>query len=32
MTKLVRKPNSDVDRQKLVALITVMVHSRDIMD
>jgi len=32
LTKLVRKPSSEVDRLKLVALITVMVHSRDIMD
>ncbi len=32
LTKLVRKPFSEVDRLKLVALITVMVHSRDIME
>ena len=32
LTKLVRKPSSEVDRQKMVALITVMVHSRDIME
>ena len=32
MTRLVRKPSSDVDRQKVVALITVMVHSRDVME
>jgi len=32
MTKLVRNPSNDVDRMKLVALITIMVHSRDIME
>lgn len=32
LTQLVRKPYSEIDRLKLIALITIMVHSRDIMD
>jgi dynein heavy chain len=32
LTSLVRKATSEVDRSKMVALITVMVHSRDIME
>lgn len=32
LTKLVRKPGSEVDRLKLVALITIEVHNRDIIE
>jgi dynein heavy chain len=32
LTKLVRKAASDVDRLKLVALITIEVHQRDIIE
>jgi len=32
LTKLVRKPSSEVDRLKLIALITIEVHAKDIIE
>lgn len=32
LTKLIRKPGSEVDRLKLVALITIEVHQKEIID
>lgn len=32
LTKLVRKPSSETDRLKLIALITIEVHAKDIIE
>lgn len=32
LTKLVRKPASETDRLKLIALITIEVHAKDIIE